>query len=77
MALKRTGWRLGRCSTAATVWQLMCLLCGGVGGEVAIVLACWLVKMAAECLSTGNSLEIEGFQRNLKVLKCYVGFLCS
>ena len=34
------------------------------------------VGTVAECLSAGNSSQIEGFQRNLKVLKCYAGFLC-
>ena len=38
--------------------------------EMLVVLACWLGKTAAECLSTGNSSQIEDFQRNLRVLIC-------
>ena len=49
------------------------------------MLACRLVKTAVECLSAGNSSQIEGFQRNLCSLslpvaeatdgglKCFVG----
>ena len=43
--------------------------------ERQLVLACQLIKIAVQCLPAGNSSQIEGFQRNLKVLKCHTSFL--
>ena len=41
--------------------------------ERRMVLACWLVEMAAVCQSVGSSSQIENFLRIFRALICCVG----
>ena len=90
VVLKRTNRRLGRCSTAAAIWNLLPAEETEAGlvmtdvlavrwwrmEERQLVLACQLVKTAAVCQSVGSLSQTKDLQRSLKVLICLVGFLC-
>ena len=86
MALKRTKWRLGRCSTAAAVWLRLTAEEAEAGLVAAVrrqwwlekrqlMLLCQLVEMAAVGQSAGSSALRVHFRRSLKVLIRCVGFL--
>ena len=44
--------------------------------EGQLVLVCQLVKTAVVCQSASSSSQTRDFQRSLKALICYAGFLC-
>ena len=66
VVLRRTDWKLGRCSTMAAAWYWLIAEAGLVAADVLavrwwwleerwLVLACQLMKTAAVCQSVGSS----------------------
>ena len=56
VALKRTDWRLGRCSTVAAVWRRLTVPVAGMVAADDLAVRWWLLEEAAGgCVSAGES----------------------
>ena len=83
VVLKRTDWRLGRCSTVVSTDCCEVVVVGGEAAGAVVsagengcgVSICWLVKTAVVCQSVGSSSKTKDFRRSMKVLtNCVVFF---